>query len=95
MGILPTPVTVGPTIPTTVPDAPITPINVLEVPVTTTLPAQVNTIHTEPAPAPLMLEPVEELPMQQPGVDSQLGGSYITNAQTQNEGNVFLLVWTQ
>ena len=37
-----------------------------------------------------MLEPVEEVPMQQAGVDSQLWGSYITNIQTENVCNVSL-----
>ena len=35
-----------------------------------------------------MLEPIEKVPMQQPGVDSQLRGSYIINMQTQNKGNI-------
>ena len=90
MGIPPTPGTTGLMIPNTVPDAPVTPINILEVPVTTTPPVQVNTIQAEPAPEPLMLEPIVGVPMQQPGVDSQLGGSYITNVQTENVCNVSL-----
>ena len=81
--------TLGSTTPTTVPDMyPVTLTNVLEVLVTATLPAQVNTIQAEQAPELLMLEPIEEVPMQQPGVDSQLGGCHITNVQTENVGSV-------
>ena len=78
--IPPTPVTMGSGDPTTVPDAP----------VPTTLPAQVNIVPVEPAPEALITEPIVEVPVQQPGMDIQLGGSYITTAQTQNEGNVSL-----
>ena len=89
-GILSTPMTVGSTTPNIVPDAQVTPINVLEALVKTTLPAPVNTIQAEPATGPLMLEPIEEVQMQQQGMDSQCGGSYITNMQTENVGSVSL-----
>ena len=79
-GIQPTPVTVGSATSTTIPDAS----------VTTTPPAQVNIVPVEPAPEALIPEPIAEVPMQQPGVDSQLRGSYITTTQTQSEGNVSL-----
>ena len=48
---------------------------------TTAPPAQVET-----APEPLMPEPVSEVPMQLPMVDSQLGGLYIKNVQVHNDG---------
>ena len=95
--ILPTPVTMGsatpttvsdiPATPTTVSDIPATPITVSDTPVTITPTAQADTDLVEPAPEPVMPEPIAEVPMQQAHVDSKLGGSYITNMQTQNEGN--------
>ena len=75
-GIPPTPVTTVSATPTTVPDAP----------VTTVLPAQVNMDPVEPAPELLIPELVAELPMGQPGEDSQLGGLYIANMQVHNNG---------
>ena len=41
----------------------------------------------ETAPELLMPVPVAEVPVQPPMVDSQLGGSYITNAQVHNDGS--------
>ena len=76
--------------PTTAPDAPVTPINAPEEPVTATQPAQANTIQAALSPEPPMLEPTEEVPMKQQGEDSQLGGFYITNMQTENVSNVSL-----
>ena len=90
MGIPQTPVTIGSTTPITVLNAPITPMNVPEVPVTTTPLAQVNTIQAEPA----MLEPIEEVLMQQPGVDSQLGGSYITMCKHKMKVMFLFVAWT-
>ena len=42
----------------------------------------------ESASEPLILVPLTEVPIQQPSVDSQLGGLYITTMQVQNDGNV-------
>ena len=78
--IPPTPVTEGSVTPTTVPDTT----------VTTMSSTQVNIVLVEPAPELLMPEPIAQVSMQQPGVDSQLGGSYITTTQAQNKGNVSL-----
>ena len=94
-GILPTLVTVGSTTPTTVPYAPATPIIVPDAPVSTALLAHVDIVLAEPTPEPLIPKPIEEVPMQQSGVDSQLGGLYITNMQTQMKVMYLFVVWTQ
>ena len=70
-GILPTPVTLGSATPTTV----------LDIPVCTMLLTQVNIVPVKPASELLISEPIAEVPMQQPGVDSQIGGTYIATTQ--------------
>ena len=81
-GILPTPVTAGSATPNTVVDAPVIAM----------MPTQVNIVPVELSPEPLMLESIAEVPMQQPGVDSQLGGSYITTTHTHRMKVMFLFV---
>ena len=73
-------VTSGSTTPVTTPDAQATAM----------MPTQVETIQTESAPEPLAPVPIVGTPMQQPHMDSKLGGSYITTTQAQNTGNVSL-----
>ena len=70
--IPPMPVTAGSTTPATTADAQ-----------TTTMPP----VQVQTAPEPLMPVPVAEVPMQPPMVDSQLGGSYITNMQEHHDGS--------
>ena len=69
-----TPVTAGSATTTTVPD----------MPVTSTPPTQVNIVLVEPASE--LPEPIAEMTIHQPGVDSQLG-LYIANTQVHNDGN--------
>ena len=72
ISILPTPVTAGSTISATTTDDQ-----------TTTVPP----VQVETAPEPLMPVPIAEVPVQPPMVDSQLGGSYITNTHVHNHGS--------
>ena len=71
---------------TGVPQTPVTSgsatcLTTLDALATTTLLTQVETAKIESALEPLIHMPIAEAPMQQPSVDSQLGGSYITTTQ--------------
>ena len=73
---------------TDIPPMPVTsdsaaPVTTTDAHATTASLTQVGTAQIKSAPEPLIPVPIAEAPTQQPSVDSQLGGLYITTTQVQ------------